>query len=48
MPKIKPTVAKTPEALAKALGLSVADAKEWQLQYKLLNRLKGAKASVKP
>ena len=41
MPKLKPTVAKTPAALAEALGLSAADAKEWQVQYELLKRLKG-------
>ena len=40
MPKLKATVARTPEALAKALGLSAADAKEWQVQYDLLKRLK--------
>src|SRR5437868_2873632 len=39
--KLKPTVARTPEALAEALGLSAADAKEWQVQYELLKRLKG-------
>jgi predicted XRE-type DNA-binding protein len=41
MPKLKPTVARTPEALAGVLGLSAADAKEWQVQYELLKRLKG-------
>src|SRR6185295_15198267 len=41
MPKLKPTVARTPEALAEALGLSAADAEEWQVQYELLKRLKG-------
>lgn len=41
MPKIKPTVARTPEALAEALGLTAADAKEWQVQYALLKQLKG-------
>lgn len=40
MRKFKPTVAKTPEALAEALGLSAAEAKEWQVQYALLKRLK--------
>ena len=39
MPKLKLTVARTPEALAQALGLSAADAKEWQVQYELLKRL---------
>lgn len=38
MPKLKPTVVRTPEALAEALGLSAADAKEWQVQYELLKR----------
>ena len=37
---VKPTVAKIPEALAEALGLSAAQAKEWQVQYALLQRLK--------
>ena len=41
MGKIKPTIATTPEALAEALGLAAADAKEWQVQYALLKRLKG-------
>lgn len=41
MPKVKLTVAKTPETLAEALGLSAGDAKEWQVQYELLKRLKG-------
>jgi predicted XRE-type DNA-binding protein len=40
MHKLKPTVARTPEDLAKALGLSAAEAKEWQVQYALLKRLK--------
>ena len=40
MPKLKPTVAKTPEAPAAALGLPVAEAKEWQVQRTLLRRLK--------
>jgi len=35
MRKLKPAVAKTPEALAEALGLSAAEAKEWQVQYLL-------------
>ena len=41
MPKIKPIVARTPEALAEALGLSAADAKGWQIRYELSKRLKG-------
>ncbi len=40
MRKTRPFLAKTPEALAEALGLSAADAKEWQVQYALLQRLK--------
>jgi predicted XRE-type DNA-binding protein len=40
MHKRKPIVAKSPEALAEVLGLSAADAREWQVQYALLERLK--------
>jgi len=40
MPKIKPAVARTPEELAGALGLSGIEAKEWQVQHTLLKRLK--------
>ena len=40
MHRLKPTIARTPEALAEALGLSATDAKEWQVQYELLKRLK--------
>jgi predicted XRE-type DNA-binding protein len=40
MRKIKPIVARTPEALACVLGLSSAAAREWQVQQELLNRLK--------
>jgi predicted XRE-type DNA-binding protein len=40
MRKLKPIVANTPEELAGALGLSGADAKEWQVQHMLLKRLK--------
>jgi predicted XRE-type DNA-binding protein len=40
MPKLKPIVAKSPEALAEALGLSAADAKQWQVQHALLKKLK--------
>src|SRR6266481_413023 len=36
----KPIIAATPEALAEALGLSTAAAKEWQVQHALLKRLK--------
>jgi transcriptional regulator with XRE-family HTH domain len=40
MRKIRPVVAKTPEALAEALGLSAAEAKEWRVQYALLQHLR--------
>ena len=40
MPRLKPIVARTPEDLAKAMGLSAAAAKEWQVQHALLRRLK--------
>jgi predicted XRE-type DNA-binding protein len=40
MPRLKPIVASTPEDLAAALGLSAAEAKEWQVQHVLLKRLK--------
>ena len=40
MPKLKPIVAATPEALAGALGLSSTEAKEWQVQHTLLIRFK--------
>ena len=40
MPKLKPIVAATPEALAEALGLSSTAAKEWRVQHALLTRLK--------
>jgi predicted XRE-type DNA-binding protein len=40
MRKLKSTVAKTPEALAAALGLSAAEAREWQVQHALLKRLR--------
>ena len=40
MPKVKPIIARTPEELAGALGLSGAAAKEWQVQEALLARLK--------
>jgi predicted XRE-type DNA-binding protein len=40
MSKIKPILARTPEDLAKILGLPAAVAKEWQVQYALLKRLK--------
>jgi len=40
MPKLKPIVAATPEALAGVLGLSSTEAREWQVQHALLTRLK--------
>ena len=40
MHKLKPIVARTPEELARALGLSEVAAKEWQVQQMLLTRLK--------
>jgi len=40
MSRVKPVVARTPEALAEILGLSSADAKEWQVRYALLKHLK--------
>ena len=40
MPRIKPVVARTPESLAKTLGLSAAEAQEWRFQHELLGRLK--------
>ncbi len=40
MHKIKPIVARTPEELASALGLSDIEAKEWQVQHMLVKRLK--------
>jgi predicted XRE-type DNA-binding protein len=40
MNKLKPIVARTPEELADALGLSRITAKEWQVQHVLVARLK--------
>ena len=40
MPRVKPVVARTPEALAEILGLSQADAREWQVRHALLKHLK--------
>ena len=40
MTKTNPVVAKTPEALARALGLSGAESQEWQVQHALLKKLK--------
>jgi hypothetical protein len=46
VPKLTPVVARTPAALAEALGLSAADAKEWQRQEALLKKLKHQGSSV--
>ena len=40
MPRVKPVVASKPEQLAEALGLTAADAREWQIQHVLLKRLR--------
>ena len=40
MTKTKPIVTRTPEALAKALGLSAVDAREWTIQHSLSKRLR--------
>jgi len=40
MARFRPIVARTPAELAGALGLSTAEAKEWQVQHDLLKRLK--------
>ena len=39
MPKVRPVVARTPEELAAAPGLSDAAAKGWQVQHVLAKRL---------
>ena len=40
MRQLKPVIARTPEELAEALGLSAAEAKQWRVQHSLLCRLK--------
>jgi predicted XRE-type DNA-binding protein len=40
MRKVKPVTANHPEQLAQILGLPAATAREWQVQYDLLKRLK--------
>lgn len=40
MTKTSSVVAKTPEALARALGLSGVESQEWQVQHALLKRLR--------
>jgi predicted XRE-type DNA-binding protein len=47
MPRLKPIVTSTPEELAATLGLSPLEAREWQVQYVLLKRLKEAVLSRK-
>ena len=37
--RTKKIVARSPEEIAKAIGLTDADSKEWQVQYALLRRL---------
>ena len=39
MPKLKPSVAKTPGQLAGVLGLAATEAREWEVQHSLLTRL---------
>jgi predicted N-acetyltransferase YhbS len=36
MSRVKPVIARTPEELSKTLGLTPAEAKEWQVRYALL------------
>lgn len=40
MSETKPILAESPDALARALGLSTAESEDWQVQYVLLNRLR--------
>ena len=40
MRKVKPIMVRTPEELARSLGLAVAEAIEWQVQHALSKRLK--------
>ena len=40
MIKTKPVVARTPEGLARTLGLSGTESHEWQVQHALLKRLR--------
>ena len=40
MRKVKPIMVRTPEELARSLGLAVAEAKEWQVQHAMSKRLK--------
>jgi len=40
MSKVKTVTARTPEALARTLGLGEAEAREWQVQHALLRRLR--------
>ena len=38
--KTKTVIAKTPETLARTLGLSGVEARQWQVQHALLKRLR--------
>lgn len=40
MRRIRPIVARTPEALAEVIGVSAAEAREWEVRYALLKHLK--------
>jgi predicted XRE-type DNA-binding protein len=40
MAKVKPVIVRTPKQLAEALGLPLAEAREWQVQYELAGRLR--------
>jgi len=40
MSKLKPVVARTLESVARALGLSAAEAQEWRFQHVLLSRIR--------
>lgn len=40
MNRSKPIVARTPEALAEAIGLGRAECQEWQVQHALLKKLR--------
>lgn len=40
MTRTKPVIAKTPEALARTLGLSGSESHEWKVQHALLKKLR--------
>ena len=48
MTPAKTTIAKTPEALARALDLNGAESQEWQVQFTLLKRLRKIVADEAP